>query len=191
MWVHCEVWNCTFVELFNSQLKDVEHFVAFFDESFNCVAKKNQMDLYIRFWDSSKGVVATSYYSSEFLGKSSANDLCSHFGQCLCRLEKEKLLQVSSDGPSVNLLFLKALTEKRKDEELSQLIDLGTCDLHTAYYAFKHGEKASDWQLKKLMSSMRKISREAPGRRLLLPALRRRITLCNLLLTGGWKMIWF
>ena len=40
MWVHCEVSNCTFVELFNSQLKDIEHFVAFFDESFNCVAKK-------------------------------------------------------------------------------------------------------------------------------------------------------
>ena len=42
-----------FVELLNSQLKDVEYFVALFDESFNCVAKKNnkkkQMDLHIRF----------------------------------------------------------------------------------------------------------------------------------------------
>ena len=99
------------------------------------------MDLYSRFWDSSKDVVATRYYSSEFLGKSSANDLCSHFEQCLGPLEKEKLLQVSSDRPTVNLLFLKALTEKCKDEELNQLIGLGTCDLHTTYYAFKHGEK--------------------------------------------------
>ena len=38
-----------FVELLNSQLKDVEYFVALFDESFNCVAKKIQMDLHIRF----------------------------------------------------------------------------------------------------------------------------------------------
>ena len=68
--------------------------------------------------------------------------------QCLGPLKKEKLLQVLPDGPNVNLLFLKALTEKRKDEELSQLIDLGTCGLHTAHNAFKHGEKASDWQLK-------------------------------------------
>ena len=102
---------------------------------------KKQMDLYSRFWDSSKDVVATRYYRSEFLGKSSANDLCSHFEQCLGPLGKEKLLQVSSDGPTVNLLFLKALTEKCKDEELNQLIGLGTCDLHTTYYAFKHGEK--------------------------------------------------
>ena len=108
--------------------------------------------------------MAARYYSSEFLGKSSANDICSHFERCLDPLEKEKLLQVSSDGPKVNLLFLKILAEKHKDEELSQLLDLGTCGLHTAHNAFKHGEKASHWQLKKLMSSISKVFHEAPGR---------------------------
>ena len=154
-----------FVELFNSQMEDVEYFVALFEESFNCVAKKTQTDLHIRFWYFNKDVVATRYYSSEFLGTSSANDICSHFERCLDPLEKEKLLQVSSDGPNVNLLLLKILAEKCKDEELSQLIDLGTCGLHTAHNAFKHGQKASDWQLKKLMTSMSKIFHEAPGRR--------------------------
>ena len=150
------------------------------------------MDLHIRFWDFNKDVVAARCYSSEFLGKSSADDICSHFEQCLGPLEKEKLL-VSSDGPNVNLLFFIVLTEKRKDEELSQLIDLGTCGLHTAHNAFKHGEKASDWQLKKLLSSMSKIFHEAPGRR----ANYKTVTdatekdyPCNLLLTGGWKMMW-
>ena len=127
--------------------------------------KQTQIDLHIRFSDSNKDVVATRYYSSEFLGKSSADDICSHFEQCLGPLEKEKLRQVSSDGPNANLLFLKVLTEKCKDEELTQLIDLGTYGLHTAHNAFKHGEKASDRQLKKLMSSMSKIFQEAPGRR--------------------------
>ena len=47
----------------------------------------------------------------------------------------------------MSLLFLLVLTKKCKDEELSQLIDLGTYCLHTAHNAFKHGEKASDWQL--------------------------------------------
>ena len=127
-----------FVELLNSQLKDLEYFVAFFDESFNYVSKKQkQMDLHIRFWDSDKDVVATRHYSSEFLAESSGNDICSHFEQCLCPLEKEKL-QVSSDGPNVNLLFLKVLTEKREDEELNQLINLGTCGLHAAHNVFKH-----------------------------------------------------
>ena len=108
--------------------------------------------------------MATRYYSLEFFGKSSANDLCSHFKQCLGPLEKEKFLHISSDRPNMNLLFLKVRAEMRKNEELSQLIDLGTCGLHTAHNAFKHGEKASDWQLKKLMSSMSKIFHEARGR---------------------------
>ena len=64
----------------------------------------------------------------------------------------------------MNLLLLKILAEKCKDEELSQLIDLGICGFHTAHNAFKFGEKASDWQLKKLMSSMSKIFHEARGR---------------------------
>ena len=63
-----------FVELLNSQLKDLEYFVVLFVESFICVAKKTkkQMDLHIRFWYSNKDVVATRYYGSEFLGKSYA-----------------------------------------------------------------------------------------------------------------------
>ena len=43
MWVHCEVWNLPyFVELLNSQLKDLEYFVALFVESFNCFEKKKK-----------------------------------------------------------------------------------------------------------------------------------------------------
>ena len=41
----------------------------------------------------------------------------------------------------MNLLFLKVFTEKHKDEEFNQLIDLGTCGLLIAHNAFKHGEK--------------------------------------------------
>ena len=65
----------------------------------------------------------------------------------------------------MNSLFLKTLSEKGNDEELNQLPDLGTYGLHSAHNAFKHGEKASDWQFKKWMSSMRKIFYKAPGRR--------------------------
>ena len=108
--------------------------------------------------------MATRYYSSEFLGKSPANNLYSHFEQHLGLLETEKSLQVSSDGPNMNLLFLKVLTAKHKDEEHRHLTYLGTCGLHIAHNPFKHGEKASDWQLKKLMSSMNKIFHEAPER---------------------------
>ena len=154
-----------FVQLLNDQLKELEHFVALFDESYNKVVKRSQMDLHVRFWDLSSDIVATRYYSSEFLGKTSAEDICSKFEQCLGSLEREKLIQVSSDGPNVNLLFLKNLAEKRSDDDLSELINLCTCGLHTAHNAFKHGEKLSGWKMKKLMSSLYKIFHEAPGRR--------------------------
>ena len=35
----------------------------------------------------------------------------------------------------MNLFFLKVLTEKCKDEELSQLIGVGTCGFHTGHNA--------------------------------------------------------
>ena len=38
---------------------------------------------------------------------------------------------------------------------------MGTCG-DNAHNVFKHGEKALDWQLKKLMSSVSKIFHEAP-----------------------------
>ena len=152
------------------------------------------MDFHIRFWDSNKDVVATRYYSSEFLGKSCANDICSHFEQYLGPLEKEKLRQVSSDGPNVNLLFLKVRTEKRKDEELSQLIDLGTCGLHATHNAFKYGEKASDWQLKKnwchLWAKYPMKHLEGVLMTELLPTQRRKITPCTMYDSGGWKRVW-
>ena len=34
------------------------------------------MDLHIQFWGNSEDVFATRYYSSEFLGKAAAADIC-------------------------------------------------------------------------------------------------------------------
>ena len=70
-----------FVELLNSQLKDLEYFVVLFDESFNCVAKKKKEQKNKNKWTCiiNFGILTnTKYYSSEFIGKLSANDTCSH-----------------------------------------------------------------------------------------------------------------
>ena len=122
------------------------------------------MDLHIQFWDSNKDVVATRHYSSEFLGKSSPNDICSHFKTVYCSIRERKTSSSFSRCTKREFTFSQSPYRNVKDEELNQLIDLGTCGLHTANNAFKHGEKASDWQLKKLMSSMSKIFHEARGR---------------------------
>ena len=79
-------------------------------------------------------------------------------------LDEEKLLQVSMDGPSINTKFLSNLNEERRDQELSQLVSIETCGIHTVHNAFKNGENASGWKLKTLLSSVFKIFHESPSR---------------------------
>ena len=129
-----------FLELLNIQLVELKHFVTLYDESNDKVEKQRQMDLHIRFLDNSEDIVATRYFSSEFLRKAGATDICVKFEKCL---------------------GLKILWEKRRDENLKALIYLGTCALPTVHKAFKHGEVASGWKKKKLISSLQKIFDES------------------------------
>ena len=50
---------------FKEQLEKISHetpyFVALFDESYNAVSKNGQMDLHVRFWDSSENLVKTRH----------------------------------------------------------------------------------------------------------------------------------
>ena len=45
------------------------------------------------------------------------------------------------------------------------MLDIGTCGLHLVHNAFQHGEKASNWNVKKHLSAMSKIFHESPPRR--------------------------
>ena len=52
------------------------------------------MDLQVRFWNREKGQVDTHYYTSDFLGKSSAVDVYEKFNSCCSTLPKESIIQV-------------------------------------------------------------------------------------------------
>ena len=160
----CHALARYFKEL-HGQTSEVEHFVCLFDESHNHVIKKGQMDLHVRFWDSTTKSVKTRYFNSKFLGKAAATDILKSFKSSMNGLGKEKLLHVSMDGPNVNTKFLSNLNEERRDQELSQLVSIETCGIHTVHNAFNNGENAGGWKLKTLLSSMFKIFRESPSRR--------------------------
>ena len=81
--------------------------------------------------------VCSRYYASEFLGIASAKDILSSFIKCISKLDASKLIQVSSDGPNVNLAFLELMNDKRNEEALCKLIDLGTCGLHVLHGSFE------------------------------------------------------
>ena len=72
---------------------------------------------------------------------------------------------MSSDGPNVNLKFLDNLREQRRDQNLKELLEIGTCGLHIVHNAFKHGGKASGWSIDKILAAMYKIFDQAASRR--------------------------
>ena len=74
-----------------------------FDKSLNKQVQQNQMDIHVRFWDEKSNRVTTHYFSSEFLGYSSAEDLKAKLLNSLQKLSLPKILQLSMDGPNVNL----------------------------------------------------------------------------------------
>ena len=56
------------------------------------------------------------------------------------------MLQVSMDGPSVDIKFAEALPKHRDECELPQLIDIGSCQLHVIHGAFQTGSNATPWR---------------------------------------------
>ena len=82
------------------RIKDVLYCFKF-DETTNSQIKK-QYDGYITYYSQSKKCVVTSYCGSLFLGHCTAHDLLDHFYEFM-----SKLLNIGTDGPSVNKSVLK------------------------------------------------------------------------------------
>ena len=47
------------------------------------------MDLYVLYWDDTVRQVRTSYWTSEFLGKASADDVLSKYDACVSQLDEQ------------------------------------------------------------------------------------------------------
>ena len=52
---------------------------------------------------------------------------------------------------NTNLKFLEELKKIKTADELNNIIDIGTCNLHTVYGAFETGILSSGWNTKKLL----------------------------------------
>ena len=145
------------------------------------------MDLHVCYWNDNENKVSNISVLSS-LGKVSAQDMLNSLDICLIPLDAEKLIQVSSDEPNVNLAFLKLLAVKRKDYELDPLIDIGICRLYTLHQSFHHGASLCDSNVKKIPVAMHKIFLESPfGYECLMPSLL--IILYNFLPICGSKML--
>ena len=83
------------------------------------------------------------YWTSKFLGHTRCDDLVAAFHDGLDELEETKMIQISMDGPNMNLKLLREIQNERQKNKLSSLIDIGSCSLHSIHGAFKTGSEKS------------------------------------------------
>ena len=123
------------------------------------------MDILVRYWNAGAKIAETRYLTSEFMGGAKAEQILKKFEDAILHLKPEEFLQISSDGPNVNLKFLQQFNEKRDFNQLPQLINIGTCGLHTVHGSMKAAVKKSGWTVGKTMKAMWTILDESPARR--------------------------
>ena len=124
--------------------------VTSLDESFNKVISKGQIDVLFRIWNTAENRVSTRYVNSVLMGKATAPDVLENFEAVSIGLNKNKFIQLSSDGRNVNSKFLE-LGEKCKDDGFNELISIGTCSLHTVNKSISQCRKFNCLEYKKII----------------------------------------
>ncbi|KAH8025461.1 hypothetical protein HPB51_008376 [Rhipicephalus microplus] len=147
-----------------SSLVNVPYLVVCFDKALNKVTQKQQMDVFIRYWDAADDSVKTPYLTSCFMGHTCAEDLASVFCQAVEEIKGSKILQVSMDGPNVNFKFLQSLKEELRESDESHILDIGSCGLHAINGAYKAGHVASGWDLASFLRSAYNLFKCVPAR---------------------------
>lgn len=149
-----------FISLRQSSLRqeigNSDYYVVLFDESLNKHCQQKQMDVHLRYWDVSQSVT-TRYFTSVFMGHARAEDLQEKLLNALEPLPLQKKVQISMDGPNVNLKAFKGLQEHLHKKYQVRCLDLGSC--------IKAGLTASKWRLDVLLSSVSRLFLDAPARR--------------------------
>lgn len=140
-------------------------FVICMDEALNKISQKTQMDLIIRYWPENCSEVQVRYLNSVFLGHSTAQDLFESFIAGSSDLDLLNLLQISIDGPNVNLKFLRYIQDQVKESKGHNLIDIGTCSLHVIHNAFQRGNKITRWKLNEILRALYQLFKNSPARR--------------------------
>jgi hypothetical protein len=147
----------------NQQVKCADNYVLLFDETLNNDLQEKQMDLYARFW--LNGSVDTKYLQSEFMGHATADIMLDKLSQTVTSLGHSKLLQLSMDGPNVNLKLQRLLEEDIRKQTPMKLIEIGTCGLHILHNAFRAGCAATSWDIEGFISACYHLFHDSPARR--------------------------
>jgi hypothetical protein len=99
------------------------------------------------------------------MGHATANDLIEHLVRAVGDLPFGKLVQISMDGPNVNLSFWTKFNDIIMAEHSKKLLNIGTCGLHVLHNSFKLGAESSKWELTHFLRSLFILFDDVPARR--------------------------
>ena len=154
-----------FKNILLDEVKNSQIHVLSFDVSLNDVTQKCEMDVLIRFWDNTENVVKTRYFASTFFDHGTAEDLIKNFAGAVGELDKNKLDQISMDGPRVNFKFLRLVRQERQSSLFHNILDTGSCNLHSISGGFKTGAESSNWYLHEVLNGSLHLLHDTPARR--------------------------
>ena len=139
-------------------------YVICFDEAFNEISKKGQMDIVIRFWNSSMNKVCSRYLSLSFLGHSTGEDIMNNFLEASSEMKLCNIVQVFMDGPIVNWSFPEQLSSDLHDECGTTMLFLSSCGLHVINGSLTTVHKAANWKVQVQLKSFSKLFKDSPAR---------------------------
>ena len=147
------------------EVKNSPYFTVQFDESLNKIFQKEQMDAQVRYWCEESHSVKTAYFDSKFFNRPNCDNIVKAINEVIKPLEKKRMINLGMDGPNTNWAVLTKIQGERKEEELSQLENIGSCGLHVIAGALQTGVSKTSWNLKKVLQSMFKLFNDSPARR--------------------------
>lgn len=78
---------------------------------------------------------------------------------------RNKIIQISMDGPNVNLKFFNDLQKDFSENQNRSLLILGSCGLHVVSGSFKTGIESTDWDLISFLRALHNYFKDRPARR--------------------------
>ena len=117
------------------------------------------MDLLVRFGDSGK--ISSGYLKSVFMGHSTAFDMKAIMHEHVeDSFAFSSLLQLSMDGPNVNWALFHRLQEDIGNEYNKELIDIGSCSLHTLHNCFR---QVTGWDIGSVLIALHILFKDVPA----------------------------
>ena len=137
----------------------IYHSVSF-DEALNYVIQKCQMDVNIRYWDSTERKVKTRYCDSQFLERPNADNLLDSINVSTAKLKENSFLHLAMEWPNVGWDVVNKLDNKLVEDGFSWKLCSACCS-----WSFPNGSSNTRWNLEKILKGMFYLSYDSPARR--------------------------